>query len=112
MGDTDLFRPPGTYYVRRDRHRIPSSMSATLRGFGGLSNTASWMSRDEYFDTRRTNTSPPLSYHSIFDPGLSPKRRRIGAGTNACPRAVILDSNRSTFLVLVVRLFVCPFPRG
>lgn len=70
------------------------------------------MSRDEYCDARRTITSPPLSHHSIFDPGLNPKRRRIHAGTNACPRAVSLDSIRSTFLVPVVRRFDYPFPRG
>ena len=104
MGDTARCHQPRTC-LPRARDRIPSSMSATLRGFGGISNTASWMSRDEYFDTRRTNTSPPLSYHSIFDPGVNPKRRRIRAGTDTCPRAVIFDSNRSIFLVPEVNPF-------
>ena len=74
-------------------------MSSVLRDFGGLSNTASWISRDEYFDARRTITSPSLSNHSIFDPGVNPNRRRMRAGTDTRPRAVIFDSNRSTFLV-------------
>ena len=54
------------------------------------------MSRDECFDARRTITSPPTSHHSIFEPGVNPSRRRMRAGTDTCPWAVIFDSIRST----------------
>ena len=64
------------------------------------------MSLDEYFDARRTITSPPLSHHSIFDPGVNPSRRRMRAGTDSCPWAVIFDSTRSTF-PLSPRYHVC-----
>ena len=57
------------------------------------------MSRDEYFDARRTITSFPTSHHSIFEPGVNPSRRRMRAGTNTCPWAVIFDSVLSTFLL-------------
>ena len=59
---------------------MPSSMSVTLRRVGGVANRAAWMSRDVYFEARRTMTSSPCSHHSTFEPGASPNLCRIRTG--------------------------------
>ena len=78
---------------------MPASISSTFRRAGAPTNTASWMSRDEYFDARRTMTSSPRSHHSTFEPGVSPSLRRIRAGIDTCPWEVTFDSIESMCLI-------------